>query len=191
MPNMQFPIRFSLLTALSWILLTELANGQAGEKKVVRPPSSGQPANPPATVGPSLISPGIMIGDVLFLAGQGSRDPKTGQHPEGFEAQVKQALENLGAVLQAAGLDFSQVVKANVYLTDIKSFSRMNSIYRSYFKSDPPARTTIAVPALPGGSQVEITFIAARGSRMIIRPEGHQANPNAPYSPGVDRKSVV
>ena len=164
-------------------LLVSSSNAPAQEKKVIRPQTSGQPSNQTAPARPSLISPGVAVGDMLFLAGQGSRDPKTGQHPEEFEAQVKQAMENLGAVLKAADLDFSHVVKANVYLTDIKDFSKMNPVYRGYFKSDPPARTTIAVPALPGDSHVEITFIASRSGRKTIRPEG--SNPNAPYSPGI------
>lgn len=182
---MQIPLRSLSVAALFLSLLTASPGAQAQEKKVVRPARPGQPATETAPARPGLISPGVMVGDVLFQAGQGSRDPKTGQHPEGFEAQVKQALENLGAVLQAAGLDFSHVVKANVYLTDIKNFSRMNDVYRTYFKSDPPARTTIAVPALPGDSHVEITFIASRNRREVIRPDGLKPIVNAPYSMGV------
>ena len=175
-----------LVIPLLLFLLMGLAS-PSSKKKIIRPPSPGgsQPAGPPSPTRPGLLSPGVMVGDTLYLAGQGSRDPKTGQHPDGFEAQVKQALENLGAVLKAADLNFSHVVKANVYLTDIKNFARMNQVYRTYFPSDPPARTTLAVPALPGGSHVEITFIASRGRRQIIRPAGSQSNPNAPYSPGV------
>ena len=182
MPKMISP---SLLSALLASALIALAAGQSVEKKIIRPPSPNPPASQTAAPRPGVISPGVMVGDTLYLAGQGSRDPKTGQHPEGFEAQVKQVMENLGAVLKAANLDFSHVVKANVYLTDIKNFARMNDVYRTYFKSDPPARTTIAVPALPGGSQVEITFIASRAGKKIIRPEGIKPLLNAPYSPAV------
>jgi reactive intermediate/imine deaminase len=171
---------FSLIALFSFLVLAPVGMGGEG-RKVIRPPSPGQLS--PA--GPGLLSPGIIVGDTLFLAGQGSRDPKTGRHPEGFEAQVKQALDNLGAVLKAADLDFSHVAKANVYLTDIKNFSRMNAVYGSYFKSDPPARTTIAVPALPGDSQVEITFVASRARRQVIRPEGLKPLSGAPYSQGI------
>jgi reactive intermediate/imine deaminase len=129
-----------------------------------------------------ILSPGIQTGDTLYLAGAGSRDPKTGEHPEGFEAQVKQSLENLGAVLKAAGMDFSNVVNSNVYLTDIKNFQAMNQVYKKYFPKDPPARTTIAVPALPGGSHVEITFIAStHKTRKQIYPEGVKATANDLY----------
>ena len=133
-----------------------------------------------------ILSPGILTGDRLYCAGAGSRDPKTGQHPEGFEAQVKQSLENLGAVLKSAGLDFPDVVNSNVYLTDIKSFQAMNKVYKTYFPANPPARTTIAVPALPGESHVEITFIASRNkNRKYIFPEGVKPAPTDLYSGGV------
>src|SRR5438094_7434512 len=102
-------LRFScgvFLVSLVAILLT--AAFLAGEIKVVQ---SGRPDEPPLqNSAPRLggiLSPGILAGDTLYCAGQGSRDPKRGEHPEGFEAQVKQSLDNLGAVLKAAGLDFS------------------------------------------------------------------------------------
>jgi reactive intermediate/imine deaminase len=121
---------------------------------------------------------------MLYCAGAGSRDPKTGEHPEGFEAQVKQSLENLGAVLKSAGLDFADVSNSNVYLTDIKNFQAMNKVYKTYFPKNPPARTTIAVPALPGGSHVEITFIASKNkNRKYIQAK--DAAPTDLYSGGV------
>src|SRR5207244_6440818 len=147
------------LVSLVAILLT--AGFLSVERKVVQPTRPDEP--PSQSSAPRLggiLSPGILAGDTLYCAGQGSRNPKSGEHPEGFEAQVKQSLENLGAVLKAAGLDFSDVTNSNVYLTDIKNFQAMNKVYKTYFPSNPPARTTIAVPALPGGSQVEITFLA-------------------------------
>jgi len=142
------------------------ASRYEADRKVIRP---AQPNKPPAQSSVprlgGILSPGIMAGDSLYCAGAGSRDPKTGEHPEGFENQVKQSMENLGAVLRAAGLDFSDVVNSNVYLTDIKNFQAMNKVYKNYFPQKPPARTTIAVPALPGGSHVEITFIASRNKK--------------------------
>jgi reactive intermediate/imine deaminase len=157
------------------------------DRKVIRP---ARPNEPPAqSSAPRLggiLSPGIMTGDALYCAGAGSRDPKTGEHPEGFEAQVKQSLENLGAVLKAAGLDFSDVVNSNVYLTDIKNFQAMNKIYKTYFPQKPPARTTIAVPALPGDSKVEITFIASRNKkRKYVFPAGVKPAPTDLFSGGV------
>jgi len=159
----------------------------AGERKVIQPVRPDEP--PSQSSAPRLggiLSPGILAGDTLYCAGQGSRNPKSGEHPEGFEAQVKQSLENLGAVLKAAGLDFSDVTNSNVYLTDIKNFQAMNKVYKTYFPSNPPARTTIAVPALPGGSQVEITFIATRQKeRHYIFPEGVKPSTSDLYSGGV------
>ena len=157
------------------------------DRKVIRP---ARPDDPPAqSSAPRLggiLSPGIMTGDSLYCAGAGSRDPKTGEHPEGFEAQVKQSLENLGAVLKSAGLDFSDVVNSNVYLTDIKNFPVMNKVYKTYFPQNPPARTTIAVPALPGGSHIEITFIASRNKkREYIYADGVKPAPTDLFSGGV------
>src|SRR5512145_1653988 len=157
------------------------------DRKVIRPARPNQP--PAQSSSPRLggiLSPGIMTGDTLYCAGAGSRDPKTGEHPEGFEAQVKQSMENLGAVLKPAGLGFSDVVNSNVYLTDIKNFQTMNKVYKTYFPKKPPARTTIAVPALPGGSHVEITFIASRNKkRKYVSPAGVTPAPTDLFSGGV------
>ena len=177
--------RIPCIVFMGAILFT--ARPYEADRKVVRP---ARPNEPPAqSSAPGLggiLSPGIMTGDSLYCAGAGSRDPKTGEHPEGFEAQVKQSMENLGAVLKAAGLNFSDVVNSNVYVTDIKNFQTMNKVYKSYFPRKPPARTTIAVPALPGGSQVEITFIASRNQkRKYIYPAGVKPAPTDLFSGGV------
>ncbi len=165
----------------------QIVSTSALDRKVIQPPSAKEP--PKQGSAPRLsgvLSPGILVGDTLYCAGQGSRDPKTGEHPDGFEAQVKQSLENLGAVLKSAGMDFSNVVNSNVYLTDIKNFQTMNKVYKSYFPSNPPARTTIAVPALPGDSQVEITFIASKNkNRQCVYAGDIKPTPNDLYSGGV------
>src|SRR5215831_17233930 len=165
----------------------QIVSTSALDRKVIQPASAPEPpkqGSPPRLAG--VLSPGILEGDTLYCAGQGSRDPKTGEHPEGFEAQVKQSLENLGAVLKSAGLDFSDVVNSNVYLTDIKNFQAMNKVYKSYFPANPPARTTIAIPALPGESQVEVTFIASKNkSRQYVYPEGVKPASTDLYSGGV------
>jgi reactive intermediate/imine deaminase len=133
-----------------------------------------------------ILSPGVVAGDLLYCSGAGSRDPKTGEHPQGFEAQVKQSLENLGGVLEAAGLAFSDVVNSNVFLTDIRNLAAMNRVYKTYFAQRPPARTTIAVPALPGGSQVEIAFIASRNKkRKYVYPAGVKPASTDLFSGGV------
>ena len=138
------------------------------------------------------LTSGVWAGDTLYISGKGSRDPQTGKHPEGFEAQVRQALENCTISLKEAGLSFADVVNSNVYLTDIKNFQAMNKVYKTYFPFSPPARTTIAVPALPGDSQVEITLIASRNSaHKSIVPEGMKTTPEDLFSMGVEVGGVV
>lgn len=133
-------------------------------------------------------SPAILVGDIgdtLYLAGQGSRNPETGQHPEGMEAATRQAMLNLKRVMDTAGFSFSDVVATNVWMTDMSKFEEMNKAYRSFFeKPDLPTRTTIAVPALPGGSTVEIAMVAAKGDKMALYPSGVERG-RRPYSPGI------
>ena len=126
----------------------------AALKKVVTRP--GEPLTPA-----SLFSPATQLGNLLFLSGSGAQDPKTHQVVEGpIGNQVKQCLENLKTVLEAAGSSMDKVLKCTVFLTDITSFQAMNEVYHSYFPANPPARTTIAAKVLPGGSPVEIECIA-------------------------------
>jgi reactive intermediate/imine deaminase len=156
--------------------LTATAFAAAPARKVIRPARAAAAETPG--------SPALLLGDTLFVAGQTGAD-RNGKLPESFEAQVKAALDSAGRLLKAARLDFSHVVKANLYLTDIKSFEAMNGVYRSYFKSNLPARTTVAVPALPGGAQFQVAFIASRKPHKAIQPAGVPANPKLPYSPAV------
>lgn len=109
----------------------------------------------------AMYSPGIQLGNLLFVSGQGARDPKTNNFPEGpFPAQVKQCLENVKSILEAAGSSLDRVLKCTVFLTDIANFEAMNGVYHTYFSTDPPARSTVAVKDLPGNSPVEIECIA-------------------------------
>jgi 2-iminobutanoate/2-iminopropanoate deaminase len=110
-------------------------------------------------------SPGIDLGDLVFLAGQIGVDPETRELvPGGIEAETHQVMENLRAVLAEAGLDFADVVKTSVFLADVADFGVMNEIYRSYFPDGAvmPVRTTVQVAAIPRGARIEIDFIAAR-----------------------------
>jgi 2-iminobutanoate/2-iminopropanoate deaminase len=145
----------------------------AGAAEVIAPPERAQAKQakpkkkvvslPGAQPAPSaLFSPGIQLGNLLFVSGQGARDPKTGKFPEGpFPDQVRQCLANIKAVLEAAGSSPERVLKCTVFLTDITNFQAMNEVYHAFFTSDPPARTTIAVKDLPGNSPVEIECFAA------------------------------
>jgi len=122
-------------------------------KKIITAPDAPAPRGP--------YSQAVQAGNLLFTAGQLPLDPKTGQIVEGgIEAQTQQVLENLKAILHAADLDFSHAVKVNVYMDDIANRSAINHIYANYFPTDPPARTSIEVSALPMDSLVEMELIA-------------------------------
>jgi len=114
----------------------------------------------PAAVGP--YSQGIQIGHFLFTAGQLGMDPATGKLVEGgVEAQTRQALTNLSAVLEAGGTSLAHVIKTTVFLQDIQDFQAMNGVYAQFFTADPPARSAVEVAALPLGGLVEIEAVAA------------------------------
>lgn len=114
----------------------------------------------PQAIGP--YSQAIKANGFLFISGQIPVDPQTGQvDAVDAIAQTKQVMENLHAILDAEGLSFKEVVKTTIFLTDLQDFNRVNETYGSFFESDPPARSTVQVVALPKGSKVEIEAIAA------------------------------
>jgi 2-iminobutanoate/2-iminopropanoate deaminase len=115
----------------------------------------------PAPVGP--YSQAVEAGGFLFCSGQIAIDPKSNQVHNGPVAeQTKMVMENVRGVLAAAGLDFSNIVKTTIFLTNMGDFNAVNEAYATYFKEEPPARSTIQVSALPKGVQVEIEVIAKR-----------------------------
>ena len=114
----------------------------------------------PAAVGP--YSQAVQIGDLIYSAGQIPLVPETGKMVEGgIEAQTRQVMHNLSAVLEAAGSSLSNVIKTTIYVTDLTDFAAINQVYGSFFEVDPPARSTVQVAALPLGAQVEIEVVAA------------------------------
>jgi 2-iminobutanoate/2-iminopropanoate deaminase len=116
----------------------------------------------PGAIGP--YSQAIIAGGFLFASGQIPLDPTTGTITEGgITAQTHQVLQNLGAVLKAAGLSYDRVVKTTVYLSDMANFPAVNEIYATYFPSPAPARATIQAAALPRNVLVEIDLIASIG----------------------------
>ncbi len=116
-------------------------------------------AHAPAAIGP--YSQAIKTGNLIFTAGQIPLDPATGQIVSGgIQEQTQRVLENLGAVLAAAGSSFEAVIKTNVFLTSMSDFAAMNEIYGRYFTGAAPARSTVAVADLPRGSLVEIECVA-------------------------------
>ena len=95
------------------------------------------------------------------MSGQLGMDPETGNLAEGVEAQAKRALENIAAILEAAGLEMKDVVKVTIFLTDMGDFPKVNEVYAGYFSEPWPARACVAVAGLPKGALVEIECIAA------------------------------
>jgi 2-iminobutanoate/2-iminopropanoate deaminase len=106
-------------------------------------------------------SQAIASGDLLFCSGQIALDAKTGQMVDGgIEAETEQVLTNLRAVLAAAGASLADVVKTTIYLSDFADFQAMNAVYVRAFPTDPPARATVGVSALPRGAKIELEAIA-------------------------------
>jgi len=136
------------------VLLNLLCAGLAfgADKKIIMPPGSKPGGN---------YSPGILIDGTLYISGQGGEDA-AGKVPGDFDAEVKQSLENIGAVLQAAGMSPADVVSVQVYLADGARFQRMNAVYTSYFKDPRPTRTTVVVAKLVGPGNIEITVTARK-----------------------------
>ncbi len=113
----------------------------------------------PAAVGP--YSQAVRAGGFVFTAGQIPLDPATGRLVEGgIEAQTRQVLTNLSAVLQAAGTSLADVTKTTVFLTDMGDFKAMNGVYAEFFPAAPPARSTVQAAALPLGARIEIEAVA-------------------------------
>jgi 2-iminobutanoate/2-iminopropanoate deaminase len=113
----------------------------------------------PAPIGP--YSQAIQIGGELYCSGQIPLDPQTGEMVEGdAAAQAQRVIENLGAVLCAAGCTYADVIKTTMFLLDMKDFAAVNAVYDRYFGATKPARSTVAVAALPRGARVEIDCIA-------------------------------
>ncbi len=115
-------------------------------------------SNAPEPVGP--YSQAVKVSDTLYCSGQIPLNPSTGAIPVGIEAQTKQVLENLGAILKAGGVDFPNVVKTTVFLKDMNDFPAMNAVYAEFFTGAPPARSTVQVARLPKDVLVEIDAIA-------------------------------
>jgi 2-iminobutanoate/2-iminopropanoate deaminase len=115
----------------------------------------------PAPIGP--YNQAILKGDELFISGQIGLDPATGQlNNQDIATETRQVMLNLQAILDAAGMNFSHVIKTTIFLTDMHQFAQVNEVYGSFFVADFPARETVQVSALPKFVNVEISMIAAR-----------------------------
>lgn len=125
------------------------------EKKVIRTD------NAPAPIGP--YNQAIQYGDMLFVSGQIAINPANGELvQDDIQAEARQVMENLKAVLGAAGMDFSNVIKSTIFLMDMGQFAQVNEVYGSYFTDNPPARETVQVAGLPKGVNVEISVVAGK-----------------------------
>lgn len=144
-------MRKTLFLAIT-LVLAYAATGSAAEKKVIRP-KGVTPGGP--------YSPGILVDGTLYAAGQVGRDA-AGNIPTDFESEVKQTLDNVGAILKEAGMTFSDALSVQVYLTDMDMFARMNAVYLTYFPDPRPARTTVGVAKLVGASRIEVTVTAKK-----------------------------
>jgi 2-iminobutanoate/2-iminopropanoate deaminase len=115
----------------------------------------------PKAIGP--YSQAVWAGEILFCAGQIPLEPATGNMvPGGITEQATRVLENIRGLLKSQGLDFANVVKSTVFLSDMNNFGAMNEVYARYFTKDPPARSTVQVARLPKDALVEIEVVAAR-----------------------------
>lgn len=114
--------------------------------------------NAPAAIGP--YSQAVLVGNMLYISGQIGLKPENGELLEGVILQARRAFENMKAILTEAGADFSNVVKTTVFLVDMSDFAEINKIYAEYFTENFPARSTVAVLALPKGASFEIEAVA-------------------------------
>lgn len=122
-------------------------------KEVIQTPEAAAPIGP--------YSQAIKAGGIIYVAGEKGLDPKTGKVvPGGIQAETRQTLENIQAILKAAGSSLDKAVASFVFMTDLSEFAAMNEVYAQYFKVMPPGRTTVQVAALPAGVRIEITVFA-------------------------------
>lgn len=112
----------------------------------------------PAAIGP--YSQAVRVGNLVFTAGQVGIDPATGKLVEGTAAQTRQAMQNLKAILEAAGSSLDRVVKTTIFVADLNDFAVVNEVYGSFFTDAPPARSTVQVARLPLDARVEIEMVA-------------------------------
>lgn len=117
--------------------------------------------NAPAPIGP--YNQAVLSGNTLYVSGAIAIDPKNGNMIQtDIETETHQVMKNLGEILKAANMDYTNIVKTTIFVTDLGNFVKINGVYGSYFKSDFPARETVQVSALPKGANVEISVIAVK-----------------------------
>ena len=124
--------------------------------EVIQDPSSAAPIGP--------YSQGIKAGNFIFVAGEKGIDPATGRIVEGgIQVETRRTLENIKGILAAAGATMDDVIATSVHMVNLDDFAAMNEVYATYFKRNPPGRTTVGVTSLPAGASIEITATAYIG----------------------------
>jgi len=177
-PPTRATVQADLLDPDALIQISVVATGDA--KEIIAPADLKSPALP--------YSWGIRVANTLFLSGATSRNPETYDPVTGdVETQTRRVFGNLGLVLEAAGMDYTDLVDCRVFLDDPRSFGVMNAAYSEFVPAaDPPARATVRAPLMNVVFSTEIQCVAvASPDRSVVRPEG-QASRNLPYSPGID-----
>jgi len=155
-----------------------IAVRDARSKRAIWFPGRGQ--------GPGADPPAVLAGDMLYLSAQDSWDPKSGKYPEDLSAQVKQALENVGEVLNSAGMTHKNVIWVNPYMDNFKRYEEMNRFYASFFEfGNTPGRGTIEVAQLPRQNHIVLSCIAGAdlAKRKAVKPRNMPPSPTA--SPGI------
>ncbi len=146
----------------------------AQERRVIVPANAAKPVGP--------YSPGIFAGNYLYVSGQGVRDAN-GTMPNGIEAQTRQCLDNVKAIVEAAGLTMAHVVHTQLYLEKMSDFEAVDRVYATYFPQSPPARIVVGVAKMPTDTTVELTAVAVRDqqskkilSLINLKPVGHASS---------------
>lgn len=133
----------------------DAAQQSASRRRVIRPdkaPNTGLP-----------FSPGILVGNTLYVSGHLGRDPVSSALVSGgIEPETRQSLANIREVLRTAGMDFSNVTSVTAYIANFDDFAKFNAVYREAFPNDPPARATVQVAALNAGARIELQMIAVK-----------------------------
>jgi 2-iminobutanoate/2-iminopropanoate deaminase len=141
----------ALIFLFTFLVFSGLA--QTTGKQVIQSPDA------PKAIGP--YSQAILAGNTLYVSGNIAIIPETGKMDTlNLEMEVRRVMTNLGAVLKEAGMSYENVVKATIFMTDIKNYKQINTIYAEYFMDKPPAREAVEVVALPAGAHVEVSCVA-------------------------------
>ncbi|MBV6404484.1 MAG: RidA family protein [Flavobacteriales bacterium] len=123
-------------------------------KTAILPPDAAKPLAP--------YTPAILAGDTLYLSGQIALDAQGNLHTADIATETRKVMDNVGALLQAAGMGYEHLVKVTIFMSDMAHYAAVNEVYGTYFGDTPPAREAVAVKGLPRGVNVEISGIAVR-----------------------------